>query len=318
MSNLQQPTLPQLDLLENKPLPAQTPRNAYAVQTPGSAYTPYGGNNGGYGQQDYDYNNYGDYGYNNNTPNNNNGYTPSPQPSGYTQNYSKDDYFQAKPVPQRSATATTGSGATTVVGAKTPNGGMSYDPYSETAYTDDIYDHYTGKEERQYLQQQQQQQQQSLPHDVYGDYYNNIPNNDQNLNNNAYTQPSQHQPTAPPSRTRQYNDYGHQRSGSPLPSQHGSDLDSNHYGYDNNNNQTRGGSNNGGVYGGYNNSHHNSNDYYRSGSPAPGGGQGQYQQQQQQYSPQTSPRQHPQRGRRQDTAQSQSQSRDRYRAGQGY
>ncbi|KAG0057301.1 hypothetical protein BGZ83_000091 [Gryganskiella cystojenkinii] len=326
MSNLQQPTLPQLDLLEDtssKPLPAVTPRNPYSKAVAPSPYGGYGNsNNGGYGQ-DYDYNNDYNTSYNNNNgyggdygySSKNDGYTPQTQ--GYTQNYSKDDYFQAKPVPSRSATTTTTSASTLV--AKTPasaGGNIGYDPYTESPYADDIYDHYSGSQEHQHLQQS------SSGQDVYGDYYNASPDATSNNKTNAYNQSSSQpqRPAVSSSRTRQYDDYGHpQRSGSPLPSQHGSDLDSNHYGY-NNNGASRGSNNNSGGHGGYNNgsynnSYHNSNDYYRSSSPAPGGN-AQYQQQQSSYSPQTSPSQGPQRGRRQDTAQS--QSRDRYRAGQGY
>ncbi|KAG9320504.1 hypothetical protein KVV02_000163 [Mortierella alpina] len=176
MSNLKQPTLPQLDLLEAGPtLPAQTPRNAYA-----QAQSPYPRNaNVSNGQQGYGYS---QAMYNN----------PSPQQPGYTQNYSKDDYFQAKPLQ----------------GGQSQRDPAAFDPYAESAFTtEDAYDAYNSNQDQQHLQQKPR-------HDMYGDYYGG---------SNVGSQQRQ----APATRTpRRFDDYSSQQR-SASPSQHGSDLDSN-------------------------------------------------------------------------------------------
>ncbi|KAG0216393.1 hypothetical protein BGX28_002863 [Mortierella sp. GBA30] len=231
MNNLKQPTLPQLDLLEAPPtMPAPTPRNAYAKASTPSPYSPRVGNNG-YGHQQQD------YGYSQPTYN-----SPSPQQPGYSQNYSKDDYFQAKPVP----------------GNQGQRDQAAFDPYAESAFTtEDVYDAYTGNQDQQHLQQKP-------AHDMYGDYYGGSQNN--NINS------SQRQQT-PGSRPRRYDDYSNpQRVASPLPSQHGSDLESNHnsssgHTYVGSNNNSYGGgnySNNGG----YGNNQGYGNDYYPSNGQA--------------------------------------------------
>ncbi|KAG0259224.1 hypothetical protein BG011_002779 [Mortierella polycephala] len=252
MNNLKQPTLPQLDLLEAPPVPAQPPRNAYNKGPSASNYDrpAYGG----YGQQQQQQQQQ-DYGYDQTMYND-----PSPQQPGYAQNYSKDEYFQAKPIapPQQQRDA-------------------AFDPYAESAFTtEDVYDGYVGNQDQQHLQQKPSQ-------DMYGDYYNK---------NSAQKQQAS-------SRTRRYDDYSHQRSASPLPSQHGSDLDSNHnssnngqYGYGNGHNNYGGGRQ--GNNQGYGNDHYASNG--QNGANAP-------------YSAPMSP------PRRHDTAPSRDRS---HRGGGGY
>ncbi|KAG0006930.1 hypothetical protein BGZ65_001649 [Modicella reniformis] len=158
----QQPTLPQLDLLEAPPPPppTTTPRNVY-----NQPYSPRNGNVQGYGQQQGNGFNLPSY------------KTPSPQVPGYSAGYSSEDYFQAKPPPmnqQREA---------------------AFDPYAGSAFTEDVYDAYNSTQDQQHPGRNM----------TGGDYYSN-----------------KHQRTA--SRTRRYDDYSHQQTASPLPSQHGSDL----------------------------------------------------------------------------------------------
>ncbi|KAF9115114.1 hypothetical protein BGX27_008819 [Mortierella sp. AM989] len=243
MNNFQQPTLPQIDLLEAPPMPAKTPRTAYAVP-------PYSASNGGgYGQQQ-------DYGYDQQVY--------SPQQSGYAPNYSQDEYFQAKPI-------------------KNQQREKDFDPYAESAFTtDDVYDGYVGTQDKQHLQQA------SSDNEFYNDFYSN----------------SQPAPT-PSSQTRRHDDYSYQRSASPLPSQHGSDLESNHNSsngghnysggnnaYGVNNNRYGGNNGNSGGNGGYGGYQGYGNDYYSSGAPNSA----------------MSPPISPQRSRRQDTAPSRERS----------
>ncbi|KAF9161245.1 hypothetical protein BGX21_011444 [Mortierella sp. AD011] len=243
MSQFKEPTLPQLDLLETSPMPAKTPRSAYA--TP--AYSPRVGGNAGYGQQKaygYDRQMYMD---------------PSPQQPGYAPNYSQDDYFQAKP-PTKSQLREK----------------KAFDPYAESAFTtDENHESYAGNQNKQPSSHDF--------YDVYGDYYKN----------------------APSSQTRLYDDYSGQRSASPLPSQHGSDLESNHnssngsYGYTGGNNNYGGNNryvNNSSYYTSDNNNRGNGNDYYPSSTPIST------------FSPQVPSQQIPQRTRRQDTASSRDRS----------
>ncbi|KAF8934294.1 hypothetical protein EDD21DRAFT_379318 [Dissophora ornata] len=158
--------------------------------------------------------------------------------------------------------------------SKQPDGAS--DPYAESAFTtDDIYDSYGGNQDQQHLQQKPGR-------DMYGDYYNN---NDI--------------PSAP---QRRYDEYSHQRTASPLPSQHGSDLDNGSNGNSGHtypagpgtNGYNNGYSNGGGQYnnnnGGYGGRQGYGNDYYPSSGQTAGNGS---------YSPQLAP----QRPRRQDTAQ---------------
>ncbi|KAF9959553.1 hypothetical protein BGZ72_009388 [Mortierella alpina] len=178
MSNLKQPTLPQLDLLEaGPPLPAQTPRNAYAKVSNQSPYSPRNANVSN-GQQGYGYS---QSAYNN----------PSPQQPGYTQNYSKDDYFQATPLQ----------------GGQSQRDPAAFDLYAESAFTaDDVYDAYNSNQDQQHLQQKPR-------YDMYGDYYGG---------NGGGSQQRQ----TPGMPSRRFDEYSSQQR-SASPSQHGSDLDSN-------------------------------------------------------------------------------------------
>ncbi|KAF8962169.1 hypothetical protein BGZ46_001214 [Entomortierella lignicola] len=140
-----------------------------------------------------------------------------------------------------------------------------FDPYAESAFVaDDIYDIYVGTQEKQHLQQT------PSSHDAYGDFYKSSSR-------------------TPSSQTKRYDEYSYQRSASPLPSQHGSDLESNHnssnggggYNYPGGNSNYGGGSsrygNNGannnnntnynnGAYGGYQGY---GNDQYPTGAQVP-------------------------------------------------
>ncbi|KAG0315985.1 hypothetical protein BGZ99_007139 [Dissophora globulifera] len=200
-----------------------------------------------------------DYGYSQNAYN-----SPSTQQAGYTGNYGSDDYFQAKPPTK---------------GSQQQREGGAFDPYAESAFTaDDIYDSYVGNQEQQYLQQRHDR-------DMYGEYYDTTP---------SAPAPSSQTPVGatPSSRTKQYDDYSYQqRSASPLPSQHGSDMDSNQNG------------SSGRTYVGGNNSQQG----YNSGGNGGYGGQQQHQQQGygNEYYPATntySPQLAPQHPRRQDAA----------------
>ncbi|KAG0279301.1 hypothetical protein BGZ95_001662 [Linnemannia exigua] len=233
MDYMGQPTLPQVDLLESahtsssaKKPTMPPPRNAYAK---GQSY-------GQHQQQDYDYG-YGIQG----------GYNPSPQQPGYTQNYGHDDYFQAKPAYNNSNGNTNyqqqqssrGGGG---VGGKGADGG--FDPYAESAFTtDDAYDHYSGSQDQLHSQKLRN-----------NDYYNN---------NSAAKAPRSVGNSG--GGGGKYDDYSHLRSASPLPSQHGSDLDSNHY---SNSSSAYGHGGQGGGYGNAGGQYNNSNNggYYRNNS----------------------------------------------------
>ncbi|KAF9571070.1 hypothetical protein EC968_001054 [Mortierella alpina] len=160
MSNLKQPTLPQLDLLEaGPPLPAQTPRNAYAqAQSPYPRNANVNGGQQGYGYSQAMYNN------------------PTSQQSGYTQNYTKDEYRQ---------------------GNSSQPDPAAFDPYAESAFTaEDVYDAYNSNQDQQHLQQKPR-------YDMYGDYYGG---------SNGGSQQRQ----APATRTRRFDEYpSQQRSASP-------------------------------------------------------------------------------------------------------
>ncbi|KAG0301071.1 hypothetical protein BGZ98_008652 [Dissophora globulifera] len=137
----------------------------------------------------------------------------------------------------------------------------------------------------QWKQQDYGYSQNAHDRDMYGEYYDTTP---------SAPAPSSQTPVGatPSSRTKQYDDYSYQqRSASPLPSQHGSDMDSNQNG------------SSGRTYVGGNNSQQG----YNSGGNGGYGGQQQHQQQgygndyypaTNTYSPQLAP-QHP---RRQDAA----------------
>ncbi|KAG0341906.1 hypothetical protein BG004_005858 [Podila humilis] len=217
LGNMQQPTLPQLDLLETAA--SGSSRNDYSNQ---GAYTPHTPHRQAYQQQQ-------DYGY---SPGSYGSHSTQPlvQNQAYNQ-YASDEYFQS-PAPVKKE--------------KKP-----FDPYAESAYTtDEVYDQYGGGGTG------------GGAESVYGGqkpakgYYNN-----------AGTPGSGQAPSRPP---RQYNDYSQQRPGSPMQSQHGSDLDSHHSsagpggygGYG-------GGSSAGYGHGGYGNNNNNNARY--------GGGNGGYQ-----------------------------------------
>ncbi|KAF9297401.1 hypothetical protein BGZ88_010234 [Linnemannia elongata] len=182
-------------------------------------------NKGGYGHQQQD------YGYNTQPSG---GYNPSPQQPGYTQNYGNEDYFQAKPVYNNNNIGSKGNyqqqrgGG----GAKASDGG--FDPYAESAFTTE--DAYSGTGSQDQLHSQKSRD----------NYYNNAAQTPRGGGNSG-------------GGGGQYDDYSHLRSASPLPSQHGSDLDSNHYSNQN------GGYGHGGS--GYNNnSSSNNGGYHRNDS----------------------------------------------------
>ncbi|KAI1316437.1 hypothetical protein EDD11_010000 [Mortierella claussenii] len=213
-----------------------------------------------------------DYGYSPQVYN-----SPTPQHAGYSDNYyNSEDYFQAKPP------------------TKSQQREVAFDPYAESAFTtEEVYNAYSGNQEQQHLQQKP-------GYDMYGGYYND--------NSSAQT--------APPPRIRRHDEYGgYQRCASPLPSQHGSDLDSSHNG---SSGQAYGG--NHGGYSGSSNGHYGNNSYGHGGYSShqaqgygadyhPSGGQTAPSAS---YSPQMSPRQVPQRPRRQDTLSSRGRSNGGY------
>ncbi|KAF9106086.1 hypothetical protein BGX29_010548 [Mortierella sp. GBA35] len=227
MDYMGKPTLPQVDLLDSAPpaKPAATPRNAYAK---GPAPSPYSGGRDHYGhqqqhqqqqqqQQQHDY----DYGYSSQGA-----YNPSPQQPGYTQNYNNEDYFQAKPVHKGSSTNKGNYQQQQQRGGGGGDGG--FDPYAESAFTtEDAYDQYSGSQDQLHSQKSR------------GDYYNNSPAAQTPRGGGG----------------AKYDDYSHLRSASPLPSQHGSDLESNHY---SNPSQSYGHGGHGG-HGGYGNNQYNNN-----------------------------------------------------------
>lgn len=185
-------------------------------------------NKGGYGHQQQDY----DYGYNTQPQG---GYNPSPQQAGYTQNYGNEDYFQAKPVYKNNNSTSKGNYQQQRGGGGGGDGG--FDPYAESAFTtEDAYDKHSGTGSQDQLHSQKSRD----------NYYNNAAQTPRVGGNSG-------------GGGGKYDDYSHLRSASPLPSQHGSDLDSNHY------------SNHSGGYGhggsGYNNnSNSNNGGYYRNDS----------------------------------------------------
>ncbi|KAF9147278.1 hypothetical protein BG015_011110 [Linnemannia schmuckeri] len=225
MENMGKPTLPQVDIMDSAP--------SHAVPPPRNPYSK-----GGFGQQQQDY----DYGYNTQPSG---GYNPSPQQAGYTQNYGNEDYFQAKPIYnnhkgsssnnyQQQSSRGGGGG-----GGKGGDGG--FDPYAESAFTtEEVYDQYSGSQDQLHSQKSR------------NNYYNNSAQTPRGGGNSG-------------GGGGKYDDYSHLRSASPLPSQHGSDLDSNHY------------SNHSGGYGhggsAYNNGSNNGG-YYRNDSHSTGGGGG--------------------------------------------
>ncbi|KAF8930165.1 hypothetical protein BGZ47_000726 [Haplosporangium gracile] len=225
MENMGKPTLPQVDIMDSAP--------SHAVPPPRSPYSK-----GGFGQQQQDY----DYSYNTQPSG---GYNPSPQQAGYTQNYGNEDYFQAKPIYnnhkgtssnnyQQQSSRSGGGG-----GGKGGDGG--FDPYAESAFTtEDVYDQYSGSQDQLHSQKSRNK------------YYNNSAQTPRGGGNNG-------------GGGGKYDDYSHLRSASPLPSQHGSDLDSNHY------------SNHSGGYGhggsAYNNGSNNEG-YHRNDSYSTSGGGG--------------------------------------------
>jgi hypothetical protein len=201
-----------------------------AVPPPRNPYSK-----GGFGQQHQDY----EYSYNTQPSG---GYNPSPQQAGYTQNYGNEDYFQAKPVYNNNNNNNSNyqQQQSSRGGGSKKDGG--FDPYAESAFTtEDAYDQYSGSQDQLHSQKSRD------------NYYNNnaqIPRGGGNSGGGG----------------GKYDDYSHLRSASPLPSQHGSDLDSNHY------------SNHSGGHGhgGSNYNHNNSNNggYYRNDSYSTGGGGG--------------------------------------------
>ncbi|KAG9065376.1 hypothetical protein KI688_002701 [Linnemannia hyalina] len=177
-------------------------------------------NKGGYGHQQQDY----DYGYSTQPSG---GYNPSPQQAGYTQNYGNEDYFQAKPVYNNSSSK--GNYQQQRGGGGGGKGDGGFDPYAESAFTtEDAYDQHSGTGSQDQLHSQKSRD----------NHYNaaQTPRGGGNSGGSGV----------------KYDDYSHLRSASPLPSQHGSDLDSNHY------------SNHSGT--GYNNSNTNNGGYYRNDS----------------------------------------------------
>ncbi|KAI8596999.1 hypothetical protein EDD21DRAFT_419135 [Dissophora ornata] len=207
LANMQQPTLPQVEILEAPVAPVGTPRTPYSQKTPKPAYN--------YAQmppmpkqqqqQNYAY---------------------PPAGGVYNKNLAQQqgqhgyDYFQAQPPP---------AGMTSTPGKLQD----AFDPYAQSAYTpDDIYDNYTADQERQHLQQSYPVQGQVQSRDGYGhgayaqpgtgvtpSYYNNGASTN---NSSSYTTNQ-----APP-RTGRYDAYGQPgRPASPI-QQHGSELDSRH------------------------------------------------------------------------------------------
>ncbi|KAF9990558.1 hypothetical protein BGZ75_001122 [Mortierella antarctica] len=220
MTNLQQPTLPQVDMLDESPSTAVgTPRTPYAqkktptqyhAQTPGSAYN-YAQHPKQQQQQrsDYGYATPPGNGYNSNNNNNNNINSSSniahqqqhqPGQQGY-------DYYQTRSPPALRPT--------------TPGKQKSnIDPYAESAFTSD--DHYGNY---------QPHQGQSQPREMYGG--NPYPNGGPGSVGNYYNGASSRNNSTPyvgqmPPAAGRYENSGHQRPASPIQSQHGSELESHH------------------------------------------------------------------------------------------
>lgn len=117
------------------------------------------------------------------------GYNPGPQQTGYTQNYGNNNNYQQ----QQSSRG----------GGSKKDGG--FDPYAESAFTtEEVYDQYSGSQDQLHAQKSRDK------------YYNNNAQTPRGGGNSG-------------GGGGKYDDYSHLRSASPLPSQHGSDLDSNHY-----------------------------------------------------------------------------------------
>ncbi|KAF9359539.1 hypothetical protein BGX26_012087 [Mortierella sp. AD094] len=222
LSNMKQPTLPQVDMLE---APVDTPRAAYAPKTPIQyhAQTPKSTYN--YAQQpqkqfqprqlqqqqqqqqqDYAYSSAGVYNKN-------------ATQGGY-------DYFQAKPTPSGGASAK-------------PRDAI--DPYAESAFTgNEVYDNYASEQDQRHVQQYVNQsrgqgQNQNQSQSGYG-YTNSYPQvaaagasanfHNNSANSSKRSSPSYNNPS--PARPRRYDEYGQPRPASPNQSHHGSDLESRH------------------------------------------------------------------------------------------
>jgi hypothetical protein len=232
MDYMGQPTLPQVDLME--------PTHSSSIKKPApppprNAYTK--GQSYGQQQQGYDYG-YGTQG----------GYNPNPQQAGYTQNHGNEDYFQAKPAYNKSK----GNGNYQQLQPSLSRGGnggdAAFDPYAESAFTtEEVYDQYASSQDQLYSQR--------MRNDNYNGSTAKVPRNVGNSGGGGGN----------------YDDYAHLRSASPLPSQHGSDLDSNHY---SNNSNAYGHGGHGGGYGNSNagqyNNNNNNGGYYRNDSYSAG------------------------------------------------
>ncbi|KAF9928302.1 hypothetical protein FBU30_002476 [Linnemannia zychae] len=184
-------------------------------------------------QQDYN------YGYNTQG-----GYNNSSNQSGYVQNYSNEDYYQTKPAYSNSRNNYQRQPRSGGKGVE-----AAFDPYADSAFTtNDIYDQYSSSQDQLHSQRS---------HD---NYYKNIPSKNSRGGGNSGGGGGK------------YDDYAHLRSASPLPSQHGSDLDSNHY---SNSSSAYGHGGNGGN-GGYGNTGNNGayyrNDSYSTNYSGNGGG----------------------------------------------
>ncbi|KAF9954665.1 hypothetical protein BGZ72_004423 [Mortierella alpina] len=222
MTNLQQPTLPQVDVLDETPSTAVgTPRTPYAqkktptqyhAQTPQSAYNyaqqpkqqqQHQRSDYGYGTPGSGYNNNNNISSSNNNNNGNMGHQqqhPQPGQQGY-------DYYQTRSPPALRPT--------------TPGKQRSnIDPYAESAFTSD--DHYGNY---------QPHQGQGQAREMYGG--NPYPNGGPGSVGNYYNGASSRNNSSPyvgqtPPAAGRYENSGHQRPASPMQSQHGSELESHH------------------------------------------------------------------------------------------
>ncbi|ORZ21720.1 hypothetical protein BCR41DRAFT_19742 [Lobosporangium transversale] len=166
MDNLQQPTLPQLDLLEPPPPPsATTPKNVYTM--PRSGTINYSSSNSPHQQQRHQ-----EYGYNAQYDNGYSNINVSPQQPGYTANYTSEDYFQAKP----------------------PTRATTFDPYAESAFTSEaFYDAYSNKQDEQKLQQKSGRDNYNSKGNSNINGYSRIRHHDDyNMHHRAASPPSQH------------------------------------------------------------------------------------------------------------------------------
>ncbi|KAF9973057.1 hypothetical protein BGZ73_003746 [Actinomortierella ambigua] len=288
---MKQPTLPQVDLSEPAPKPkrAETfnkPSNAHYNPGPRTAnkYQDYNNNNSN--------NNYGNT-YNNaygNKYNQGGGYgnTGGGDGYGYGANQSNHPYYQQQQQQQQYQQSQKPAGKNTTSSAT-----KAIDPYADSAYTtpDDIYDAYNSNYEQQYLTQQNKNDQYSSPLSPLSPdttYYEggsktttpSGPPRPQRYNTD-YSQTTQQ--SGYPFPHHQQTQQHQPRPGSPLQSQHGSELDGSHH--------------SSGHGGGYNNYNHSNNAYGGAGyygnqysnTGGNGGGYGGHQ---------------PQRPRRQDTGHS--------------